>query len=189
MDQEVRHVVVEVAGTDTARRVLRRAGQEAVRHRARLCPVLLHPPGPGGLRPPLPQGEPLEVWTGFLRRLDTALGTALGGLAATVECDPLVAWGCPGPAMVAAAEREGHGTLLVIPAAERGLRHRHGHLATARYCLKHWPGPLLLVPTDQPEEPHGERGAPEAEALIRGPATACHGTAISLITGGGGRRA
>ncbi|MFB7632361.1 hypothetical protein ACFC0M_15645 [Streptomyces sp. NPDC056149] len=96
MDQAVRHVVVEAAGTDTDRRVLRRAGQEAVRHRARLRPVLLHPPGPDGLRSPLPHGERLE-------------DEECGGLG--------------------------------------------------------------------------------VEALIRGPATACHGTVMSPVAGGGGRHA
>ncbi|GAA2658400.1 universal stress protein [Streptomyces lunalinharesii] len=192
MDQEVRHVVVEAGDPNGGRSALRRAGQEAVRHGARLCPVLVRPPArsapPGGPRPPLPEDETLETWADWLRSLDAALGTALGGLAPTVDCDPLVAWGSPGPAMVAAAEREGDDTLLVVRADEPGVRHLLGPPSTARYCLKHWLGPLLLVPADPPEGPAVGSGGGGAEAFARGLGARCRGPATPPSTGAGGPR-
>ncbi|UQI44975.1 universal stress protein [Streptomyces sp. HU2014] len=147
MGNAVRRVVVGVDGSDGSLEALRRAAGEARRHRARLRPVLVHSSPEGDytdlMWPPDPEMA-RELDDRARATLTDACERALGGLPGDLRCEPVVARGQVGPLLVAAACREGD--LLVVGGGSHGAVHRFVMGSVSRYCLRHAPCPVLVVP-------------------------------------------
>ena len=139
-------VVVGVHGSLTSLAALRMGLEEARARNAVLVPVLAWSPVGGELtyrKAPCPQL--LEVWRrNAVDRLHTALDEGLGGVPSDVDVQAEVVRGEPGPALIRVAS--GTGDLLVVGAGHRAVMGRRILGATARYCLRHAAGPVLLVP-------------------------------------------
>ncbi|MCD9194567.1 universal stress protein [Streptomyces albireticuli] len=147
MRNAVRRVVVGVDGSAGSLDALRKAAGEARRHRARLRPVLVHSSPEGDyvdmVCPPDP--ELARELDGRARAtLADACERALGGLPGDLRCEPVVARGQAGPLLVAAACRDGD--LLVVGGGSHGAVHRFLTGSVSRYCLRHAPCPVLVVP-------------------------------------------
>jgi nucleotide-binding universal stress UspA family protein len=125
---------------------LRVALQEARDRSAALVPVLAWVPVGGELAyrqtpcPPL-----LRVWRDNAnQQLVTAFDEALGGYPRDVEVRPLIIRGVAGRVLVHVAAD--NGGLLVIGSGRHRLLGRRWNGPTARFCLAHATGPVLLVP-------------------------------------------
>ncbi|MFD0384944.1 universal stress protein [Streptomyces stramineus] len=81
-------------------------------------------------------------------RLKCACERALGGLPRDVPCEPVVALGPAGPLLVEAAHEDGD--LLVVGGGSHGPVHRLLAGSVSRYCVRHAPGPVLVVPPERP---------------------------------------
>jgi nucleotide-binding universal stress UspA family protein len=139
-------IIVGVHGSLTSLAALRVALQEARDRRAVLVPVLAWIPMGGELAyrrvpcPPL-----LRVWRENARQqLATAFDEGLGGYPDDVEVRPAVVRGQAGPVLVSVADDAD--SVLVLGAGRRRVLGRRWRGATARYCLAHAAGPVLLVP-------------------------------------------
>ncbi|MBT2386053.1 universal stress protein [Streptomyces sp. ISL-11] len=147
MNRSVRRVVVGVDGSDGSLVALRQAAGEARRHRAELRPVLVYSSPQGDyadmLWPPDPE-ESRELDDRAHEALRCACDHALGGLPHDLPCAPVVARGQAGPLLVEAADADGD--LLVVGGGSHGALHRLLVGSVSRYCLRHAPGPVLVVP-------------------------------------------
>ncbi|MBB5122353.1 universal stress protein [Streptomyces eurocidicus] len=147
MRSTVRRVVVGVDGSDGSLDALRKAAGEARRHGARLRPVLVHSSPEGDyvdmMWPPDPETA-RELADRARATLTAACERALGGLPGDLRCEPVVARGQAGPLLVAAACREGD--LLVVGGGSHSAVHRLLMGSVSRYCLRHAPCPVLVVP-------------------------------------------
>jgi nucleotide-binding universal stress UspA family protein len=143
---ESAHVVVGVNGSVTSLAALRVARQQARDRDAVLMPVLAWVPVGGELayrRAPCP--PLLQLWQQDAKqRLANAFDEAFGGYPDDVEMQPQVVRGQAGAMLVQAAGNDG--ALLVIGSGHRRLFRRRLHGSTARYCLAHATGPVVLVP-------------------------------------------
>jgi nucleotide-binding universal stress UspA family protein len=141
-----RRVVVGVHGSLTSLAALRIGLQEARARNAVLVPVLAWSPVGGELtyrKAPCPQL--LDVWRrNAVDTLHTAFDEALGGVPTVVDLQAKVVRGEPGPALIGVAS--GAGDLLVVGAGHRAVMGRRVLGATARYCLRHAAGAVVLVP-------------------------------------------
>ncbi|WP_438483681.1 universal stress protein [Streptomyces sp. S186] len=156
----VRRVVVGVNGSAGSSRALRRAADEARRHQAQLCPVMIYSSPQGDyidmLWPPDADME-RELASDARHRLTCICDSVLDDQHDCASCDPVVARGLPGPLLVRAADREGD--LLVIGGGSRGALSRLVSGSVGRYCLRHAAGPVLVVP-DGESEPAATQPAP-----------------------------
>lgn len=141
-----RRVVVGVHGSVTSLAALRSGLQQARAVDAVLVPVLAWSPVGGELtyrKAPCPQL--LEIWRrNAVDRMRTAFDEALGGVPTDVDVQAQLVRGEPGPALVRVAS--GAADLLVVGAGRRSVLGRRIPSATARYCVRHATGPVVLVP-------------------------------------------
>jgi nucleotide-binding universal stress UspA family protein len=170
-----RRVVVGVHGSLTSLAALRMGLEEARARTAVLVPVLAWSPVGGELtyrKAPCPQL--LDIWRrNAVDKLRTAFDEALGGVPTDVDVRAQLVRGEPGPALVGVAS--GTGDLLVVGAGHRSVMGRRIPGATARYCLRHSMGSVLLVPPpellsrtavlarlgwDEHDRPDGQHHAP-----------------------------
>jgi nucleotide-binding universal stress UspA family protein len=139
-------VIVGVHGSLTSLAALRIAVQEARDRSAVLLAVIAWSPVGGELayrRAPCP--PLLRVWRENARQqLVTAFDEALGGYPRGVEIRSLVARGEAGRVLVHVAA--GIAELLVVGSGRRQPLGRRWQGPTARYCLAHADGPVLITP-------------------------------------------
>jgi nucleotide-binding universal stress UspA family protein len=139
----------------TSLAALRVALQEARDRSAVLVPVLAWVPVGGELayrQRPCP--SLLRVWReNAKQQLVTAFDEALGGYPKDVAVLPHVVRGPAGPVLVQVAADSG--SVLVVGSGRRQVLGRRLQGPTARYCLAHAAGPVLLIPP--PELLHDAR--------------------------------
>ncbi|MFF4528633.1 universal stress protein [Streptomyces sp. NPDC001407] len=155
MTHSVRRVVVGVDGSAGSVAALRRAAGEARRHRAALRPVLVYSSPEGDYTDMLWPPDPEMARELAHKAHDDLMGACerAGGLPDDVPCEPVVARGQVGPLLVEAAT--GDGDLLVVGSGSQNVVHRFFKGSVSRYCLRHAPGPVLLVPPeDQIDQGH-----------------------------------
>ncbi|WP_052286429.1 universal stress protein [Streptomyces sp. 769] len=146
----VRRVVVGVNGSVGSSRALRRAADEARRHHAQLCPVMIYSSPQGDyidmLWPPDAETEH-ELASDARHRLAGICHRVLDEQGDDPCCAPVVARGPVGPLLVQAADHDGD--LLVIGGGSRGMLSRLISGSVGRYCVRHAEGPVLVVPDEE----------------------------------------
>lgn len=152
MRSSVRRVVVGVDGSAGSIAALRQAAGEARRHHAELRPVFIYCSPQGDYIDAMWPPDP-ETARDLAHKAHEDLMCACeraGGLPDDVPCDPVVARGQAGPLLVEAAT--GDGDLLVVGGGSRNVVRRFLMGSVSRYCLRHAPGPVLVIP---PEDTSG----------------------------------
>ncbi|HTW20384.1 MAG TPA: universal stress protein [Mycobacteriales bacterium] len=139
-------VVVGVHGSLTSLAALRTAVDEARSRRAELVPVLAWAPAGGELvYRAAPSAPLLNFWRAQAReRLMTAFEEALGGIPKDIAVTPHAVRSHAGQILVRAAESPED--LLVVGYGHRRVFGRRLIGATARYCVSHATGRVVLVP-------------------------------------------
>ncbi|WKK23809.1 universal stress protein [Streptomyces olivoreticuli] len=176
MQNSVRRVVVGVDGSAGSIAALRQAAGEARRHHAELRPVLVYSSPQGDYIDMMWPPDP-EMARELAHQAHDDLMCACeraGGLPDDVPCDPVVARGQVGPLLVEAAAE--NGDLLVVGGGSQSAVHRFLMGSVSRYCLRHAPGPVLVIPPEDsvghgPEEtaaPAASTGSPDDSTAPRG---------------------
>ncbi|MFI1801488.1 universal stress protein [Streptomyces sp. NPDC020379] len=164
MLNSVRRVVVGVDGSAGSIAALRQATGEARRHHAELRPVLVYSSPQGDYIDMMWPPDPETARELAHKAHDDLMGACerAGGLPDDVSCDPVVARGQAGPLLVEAAT--GDGDLLVVGSSSHHAVHRFLMGSVSRYCLRHAPGPVLVIPPEDPAAHGPEQTADAAEA-------------------------
>jgi nucleotide-binding universal stress UspA family protein len=147
-------VIVGVDGSSASIVALRTAAEQARRRHARLCVIHVSELGVSATQP---AGHGRADGRGIV---DAALEDALGGDPSDLIVSRLVAFGRPGPSLVASAWREND--VLVLGSRGRHRWHRLLRRSVSHYCATHAHGPVLVVHHDDTITPSkGQRPDPE----------------------------